>query len=121
MRAEQLLAGLDASRFATPEANTALWEAIPAEMRLLRFTRGSVAPRYRSGFAWQRDHPGGLSFEGLPTPLARELAWCVFGIIDRGGVVVPSDMSVLVRRLNDVVADLGPAAAPPSLVGLPVR
>jgi integrase len=120
MRAEELLSGLDASRFATEEANSALWEAIPPEMRMLRFTEHSVPPRYRGGFAWRPDHPGGPDLAGLPTVLGRELAWCVFRIVDRGGVVVPSDMSVLVRRLGEVVADLGPTA-PSSLVALPVR
>ena len=97
-----------------------LWEAIPASMRLAYFSAGTVPEEYRGGLAHQRGRSAGIDLSPLPEAIRRELAWCVFRIIAQGGKVDVTHMRALVRRLGEVISDLGPAA-PASLTGLAPR
>src|SRR5258708_31729899 len=58
-----------------------------------------------------------MDLSALPGPVRQELGWCVFRIIADGGKVDVTHMRALVRRLCEVISDLGPAA-PSSLTGL---
>src|SRR5258706_3556778 len=89
-------------------------------MRLAYFSAGTVPQEYRGGLAHQRGRSGGIDLSPLPEAIRRELAWCVFRIIAQGGKVDVTHMRALVRRLGEVISDLGPAA-PASLTGLAPR
>jgi hypothetical protein len=97
-----------------------LWEAIPAGMRLAYFSADTVPEQYRGGLAHQRGRTAGVDLPPLPAAIRQELAWCMFRIITRGGKVDVTHMRALVRRLGEVISDLG-AAAPVSLTGLAPR
>src|ERR1017187_6618529 len=94
-----------------------LWAAIPAGMRLSRFHALTVPDQYRDAFVRSSAWRAGIDLSGLPAPMRRELAWCVFRIIDLGGKVPTPSLGMLARRLSEVIADLG-AEAPSSLTGL---
>ena len=94
-----------------------LREAIPPGMRLPYFSAGTVPEEYRGGLAHQRGRAVGIDLPPLPGAIRQELTWCVFRIIVRGGKVDVTHMRALVRRLGEVISDLG-AAAPASLTGL---
>src|SRR6202158_1875045 len=51
--------------------------------------------------------------------MRREVVWCVFRIIELGGKIPTPGLSMLVRRLGEVIADRG-GRAPVSLLGLSV-
>jgi integrase len=97
-----------------------LWAAIPAGMRLSRFHASTVPDQYRDAFVSSSAWRAGIDLSGLPAPMRRELAWCVFRIIDLGGKVPTPLLGMLVRRLSEVIADLG-AEAPSSLMALPAE
>jgi hypothetical protein len=52
--------------------------------------------------------------------MRQELAWCVFRIIEQGGKLDITHMRALVRRLGEVISDLG-TGAPVSLTGLALQ
>lgn len=103
-----------------PEVLRALWEAVPAGMRLSCFRPDSVPGQYRDGLGEKRGRSTELDLSALPEPMRTELAWCVFRIIDQGGMVDVGHMRMLVRRLSEVISHLGPEA-PASLTGFPER
>jgi len=103
-----------------PEILHGLWEALPPGMRLTYFSAGTVPEEFRGGLAHQRGRPAGVDLSGLPAPMRQELAWCVFRIIEQGGKLDVTHMRALVRRLDEVISDLG-HAAPDSLTGLAPR
>src|SRR6266542_2433509 len=97
-----------------------LWAATPAGMRLSRFHASTVPDQYRNAFVNSSDWRAGIDLSGLPARMRRELAWCVFQIIELGGKVPTPTLGMLARRLSEVIADLG-AEAPASLTGLPAE
>jgi integrase len=103
-----------------PEVLRALWESVPAGMRLTCFGPDTVPSEYRGGLGEKRGRSTGLDLSEVPEPIRTELAWCVFRIIDQGGRVDIGHMRMLARRVSDVIGDLGPAA-PTSLIGLSAR
>ena len=103
-----------------PEILQGLWEALPPGIRLTYFSAGTVPEEFRGGLAHQRGRTTGVDLSGLPAPMRQELAWCVFRIIEQGGKLDVTHMRALVRRLGEVISDLG-AGAPVSLTGLALR
>jgi integrase len=97
-----------------------LWETVPIGMRLTYFSPDTVPGEYRGGLGEKRGRRTGLDLSALPEPMRTELAWCVFRIIDQGGRVDIGHMRMLVRRLSEVISDLG-SGVPVSLTGLPAR
>jgi integrase len=118
--ADDVLAALDTSSLYTPAANAALWGEVPAELRLTRLAADTVPPAFRDAFAQKPGDRRVLDLADLPEPMRRELIWCAFRIIEQGGVVCPGDLAGLVRRLREVLDDLG-ANAPCSLVAASPR
>jgi integrase len=102
------------------EVLQAMWEAVPTAMRVTCFSPDTVPREYRGGLGEKRGRRTALDLSPLPEPIRTELAWCVFRIIDHGGRVDIGHMRMLVRRLSDVISDLGPEA-PASLTGLSTR
>jgi integrase len=103
-----------------PDILHGLWEALPPGMRLTYFSSGTVPEAFRGGLAHQRGRAAGIDLSGLPAPMRQELAWCMFRIIEQGGKLDVTHMRALVRRLGEVISDLG-AKAPVSLAGLALR
>jgi hypothetical protein len=111
-----LLECLDAAAGGSrPQVLAGLWEAMPADMRLDRFTLTTVPGRYRDAFF--RGRPREMDLSGLPGPMRQELAWCLFRIAEQGSIAGSSDMRMLLRRLQEAITDL----APGSLLDLPPR
>ena len=116
-----LPAALESARARHQEqAADQLWAMIPAGMRLSRFHASTVPDQYRNAFVNSSAWRAGIDLSGLPAPMRRELAWCVFRIIELGGKVPTPLLGMLARRLSEVIADLG-AGAPSSLTGLPAE
>jgi integrase len=114
-------AGLDALEAARgrcdPRALEGLWAAMPEQMRLTRFAADTVPPQYAGAFCHAGTWRAGLDLSPLPEPMRREVAWCVFRIIELGGTIPSPGLSMLVRRLSEVIADR-PGQPPVSLLGM---
>ena len=96
-----------------------LWAGVPEPMRLSCFAESSVPPQYAGAFCHEGTWRAGVDLSQLPEPMRREVAWCVFRIIELGGKIPTPGLSMLVRRLGEVIADRG--GRPASLLGLSVR
>jgi integrase len=94
-----------------------LWQAMPADMRASVFTLDTFPGRYKGAFA-SSVRRRRLDLSALPEMMQRELAWYVYRIAERGGVVRVEAMTGLARRLAEVIADAGPRA-PESLLAWP--
>ena len=103
-----------------PQVLEDLWTAVPEPMRLSCFAESSVPPEYAGAFCHDGTWRAGVDLSQLPAPMRGELAWCVFRIIELGGKIPTPGLSMLVRRLGEVIADRA-GRAPASLLGLPVR
>jgi integrase len=101
-----------------PRGLDALWGAVPEQLRLSRFAQDTVPPQYAGGFCRDGTWRAGVDLSHLPEPMRRELAWCVFRIIEMGGTIPTPGLSMLVHRLGEVIAD-GSGQAPVSLLGMP--
>ena len=62
-----------------PRALEELWAAVPEAMRLSRFAESTVPPQYAGAFCHDGTWRAGVDLSGLPEPMRREVAWCVFG------------------------------------------
>ena len=102
-----------------PRALEDLWAAVPEPMRLSCFAESSVPPEYAGAFCQDGTWRAGVDLSQLPEPMRREVAWCVFRIIELGGKIPTPGLSMLVRRLGEVIADRG-GRAPACLLGLSV-
>ena len=102
-----------------PRALEDLWANVPEPMRLSRFAESSVPPEYAGAFCHDGTWRAGVDLSPLPEPMRREVVWCVFRIIELGGKIPTPGLSMLVRRLGEVIADRA-GRAPASLLGLPV-
>jgi integrase len=110
---------LDAAAGACDPARLAeLWQSMPADMRTSRFALGTFPDRYRGALTGSGSRRAGVDLSALPQMMQREIAWCVFRIAERGGVVRAGEMSALARRLAEAIADAGPDA-PASLLAWP--
>jgi integrase len=97
-----------------------LWAAVPEGMRLSRFAESSVPAQYAGAFCHDGTWRAGVDLSCLPEPMLREVAWCVFRIIELGGKIPTPTLSMLVRRLGEVLTDRA-GQAPASLLGLSGR
>jgi integrase len=102
------------------QALNALWAAVPEEMRLSRFSGPDVPSQYAGAFCQDGTWRAGVDLSHLPEPMRREVAWCVFRIIELGGKIPTPGLSMLARRLGEVIADRA-GQAPASLLDLPGR
>jgi hypothetical protein len=100
---------LDGSSLHRPEVTEWLWQEIPSELRLERYTAEAVA---HPAFSWGHGlNPIDLS--PLPAAMRRELAWCVWRAIEQGGHIHAA-YSALARRLTQVIEDLAPTGPQPA-------
>jgi integrase len=78
-----------------------LWEQIPEPLRLERFDAASTGGHPAFSFRRTFQH---LDLRPLPEPMRRELAWCLWRVIDQGGQIHGAYVP-LVHRLSDIDAD----------------
>ena len=97
-----------------------LWAAVPETMRLSRFAESTVPPQYAGAFCHDGTWRAGVYLAGLPEPMRQEVTWCVFRIIELGGKIPTPSLSMLVRRVSEVIADRA-GQAPVSLTELSGR
>src|SRR5450755_4848139 len=80
-----LVEAIDGSGLYTEERNLGLWRQVPAELRLTEFSPRTLpdhpAFRWRLGCrpVWR-----GFDLQPLPEPMQRDLAYCVWRVIDSG-------------------------------------
>jgi integrase len=118
-RARAALELLEAARSrCDPQALEALWAAVPGQMQLSRFAEGTVPPQYAGAFCHDGTWRAGVDLSHLPEPMRREVGWCIFRIIELGGTIPTPALSMLVRRLGEVIADHAGQALV-SLLGMP--
>ena len=91
---------------ADAQAVEALWPAVPEQMRLSLFARGTAPPQYAGAFCHDGTWRAGVDLSHLPEPMRREVAWCIFRIIELGGTIPTPALSMLVRRLGEVMKEL---------------
>lgn len=102
------------------QALAGLWAQVPESMRLTRLAAATVPAQYAGGFCQEGTWRAGIDLSGLPEPMRRELLWCVFRIIGLGEKVTTPTLSMLVRRLGEVLADHH-AGPPSSLLAMSVQ
>lgn len=88
-----------------PKGLDRLWAGLPEAMRLACFAEPTVPPQYAGAFCHDGTWRAGIDLSGLPEPMRREVAWCVFRIIELGGKIPTPNLSMLVHRLGEVVTD----------------
>ena len=98
----------------------ALWETVPAEMRATRLSPKALSAEYSGAFIWSASHGFTIDLSPLPVTMQRELSWCMFRTVERGGRIALANVAMFARWLGSAVADLG-AGAPSSLTGLSVQ
>jgi hypothetical protein len=98
----------------------ALWETVPAEMRATHLSPKALPAEYSGAFIWSASHGFTIDLSSLPVTMQRELSWCMFRTVERGGRIALANMAMFARWLGNAVADLG-AGAPSSLTGLAVQ
>lgn len=100
------------------EVCQALWAQIPEPLRLTRFDRESTADH--PAFSWEGSRY--LDLGPLPTPMQREIAWCVWRAIDQGGQV-HHNYANFARRLRMIIDDDHEAGGPriASLIDRPLE
>lgn len=107
----------DARGRCNPRALEGLWAAVPESMRLARFAESTVPPQYAGAFCHDGTWRAGVDLSRLPERMRREVAWCVFRIIELGGKIPTPHLSMLVHRLGEVLDDRA-RRTPTSLLGL---
>lgn len=82
-----------------------LWAQVPESMRLPRLAASTVPAAHAGGFCHEGTFQAGIDLMVLPEPMRRELLWCVCRIIEVGEKVPTPALSMLVRRLGEVLDD----------------
>ena len=88
-----------------PRVLASLWDAVPESMRVTRFDADNVPQQYAGAFCHDGTWRAGVDLTGLPESLRREVVWCVLRLIELGARIPTPTLSMLVRRIGEVVAD----------------
>ena len=83
----------------------ALWDKVPAALRPARISLVSLPAEYAGAFTRSRAHGFTIDLSALPQTLQRELSWCMFRIIGRGGKITVGNMAIFTRWLGVIIAD----------------
>jgi hypothetical protein len=78
-----LVEALDGSGLYTEERNLGLWQQVPAELRLAEFSPRTLPdhPAFRWRLGWRPEWRG-FDLQPLPEPMQRDVAYCVWRVID---------------------------------------
>lgn len=85
----------------TAEANHALGNQVPHNMRLLHYTRTTIPAQYLPFFAYYHSKIGNIHLDGLPPVMQREMQYVIWRIVQGGGRVPCSPLGLLVRELAE--------------------
>src|SRR5260370_14721690 len=80
----------------------ALWDKVPAALRPARISLDDLPGEYASAFTRSRTHGFTIDLSALPKTLQRELSWCMFCIIERGGKITVGKMAIFARSLREL-------------------
>lgn len=121
MRTDLPLAAYDGTEHFTPDRHLVLWESIPPGLRTTYFTIPRIPPEYLGAFRANGDRSRAIDLRMLPEPIGHELAFCVWRIIELGGLVPYDPLGRLARHLAAVLQALpaGERARRPSLMAVP--
>lgn len=121
MRTDLPLAAYDGTEHFTPDRHLVLWESIPPGLRTTYFTIPRIPPEYLGAFRANGDRSRAIDLRMLPEPIGHELAFCVWRIIELGGLVPYDPLGRLARHLAAVLQALpaGERARRPSLMAAP--
>lgn len=121
MRTDLPLAAFDGTEHFTPEHHLVLWESIPAGLRHLYFTIPRIPAEYLGAFKANGDRGRAIDLRMLPEPIAHELSFCVWRIVELGGLVPHEPLDRLARHLAAVLDALpaGERARRSSLMAAP--
>ena len=106
MRSDLPLAAYDGTEHFMPDHHLVLWESIPPGLRTMYFTIPQIPAEYLGALKANGDRGGAIDLRMLPEPIAHELAFCVWRIIELGGLVPYEPLDRLARRLAAVLAML---------------
>ena len=116
------LDGLDGRGLCDEQRNLELWAQVPAELQLAHYTP-QVLPAHPA-FRWRSEHPNWLELDlrALPEPMARELAYAFWRLVEQG-LQLNANYRQLVWRLEQMLEDRRAASrpAPQSLMELSLR
>jgi hypothetical protein len=121
LRTDLPLAAYDGTEHFTPDHHLVLWESIPPGLRMTYFTIPQISPEYLGAFRANGDRSRAIDFRILPEPIGHELAFCVWRIIELGGLVPHEPLDRLARYLRAVLEALpaGERARRTSLMAAP--
>jgi integrase len=121
LRSDLPLAAYDGTEHFTPDHHLVLWESIPPGLRQTYFTIPKIPGEYVGAFRANGDRGRAIDLRPLPKPIAHELAFCVWRIIELGGLVPYEPLDRLARHLAAVLAALpaGERARRTSLMAAP--
>ena len=109
-----LVEALDGSGLYTEERNLALWQQVPAELRRTEFSPRTLPDH--PAFRWRlgcRPEWRGFDLQPLPEPMQRDLAYCLWRVID-SGLTITAPYARLVNWLIRVVEEQGRARGAPA-------
>jgi hypothetical protein len=106
LRTDLPLAAYDGTEHFTPDHHLELWESIPPGLRTAYFTIPRVPEEYLGAFRANGYRDRAIDFRMLPEPIAHELAFCVWRIIELGGLVPYDPLDRLARWLSAVLEAL---------------
>ena len=106
MRSDLTLAAYDGTEHFAPEHHLVLWESIPPGLRTTYFTIPRIPTEYLGAFRANGDRGRAIDLRMLPEPIGHELAFCVWRIIELGGLVPYDPLDRLARHLAAVLDGL---------------
>jgi integrase len=109
-----LVEALDGSGLYTEERNLGLSQQVPAELRLTEFSPRTLPDH--PAFRWRlgcRPEWRGFDLGPLPEPMQRDLAYCVWRVID-SGLTITAPYARLVNWLIRLVEEQGRAGGAPA-------
>src|SRR5947209_3893975 len=106
LRTDLPLAAYDGTEHFTPDHHLVLWESIAPGLRTTYFTIPRIPVEYLGAFRANGDRARAIDFRMLPEPIGHELAFCVWRIIELGGLVPHEPLDRLARNLSAVLEAL---------------
>jgi integrase len=121
LRSDLPLAAYDGTEHFTPDHHQVLWQSIPSGLRTTYFTIPQIPREYVGAFRANGDRGRAIDLRMLPEPIGHELAFCVWRIIELGGLVPHEPLHRLALHLAAVLDTLpaGEHARRTSLMAAP--
>ena len=108
-----LVQALDGSGLYTPERNLAIFEQVPAELRLTEFSSRTLPDH--PAFHWRLEGRAtwrGFDLGPLPEPMQRDFAYCLWRVID-SGLQITAPYGHLIKWFIRLVEETRGAGRPP--------